>query len=407
MPGMTQGAATKPAAAVAKTAVTGIQLTFKRDPRDVDPYRGIGLWSTAPVYTGAAAQDTVEVRAEGVDASGRSSKINPDWATSDADIVTVSPSKGDDVQVTVHMPGEAKVKITYGGASKEIVISAKKEGSLLVFGIAPPAPLKPMGTSVDEMIPALKTEKAQQSYAAGMRLAKTLRAQSVEVDPELVTQAMKDVLAGGPVLMNDDQVQTALMGVETGLNITEAALQRKRLLEKNKEVAQRFLAENKKKDGVVSLPSGLQYKVVKAGNGKRPTALDAAVCQYKGTLIDGTEFDNSYKRKDGGPVTFPVRAVIKGWQEALRLMPAGSKWQIFVPPDLAYGERGVPRANIPPNATLVFDVELLSVKAPGGPALQASNPPQKSELTPQQIDALKKTLRAVGKEADAKPEKDQ
>jgi FKBP-type peptidyl-prolyl cis-trans isomerase FklB len=257
------------------------------------------------------------------------------------------------------------------------------------------------------MNPALRTEKARLSYAAGMRSAKTLRAQSVEVDPELFSQAMKDVLTGAPVLMSDDQVQTALMGVETGLNITEAALQRKKLLEKNKEVADKFLAENKKKDGVVSLPSGLQYRVVKAGNGKKPTALDAAVCQYKGSLIDGTEFDNSYKRKGGGPVTFPVRAVIKGWQEALRLMPAGSKWQIVVPPDLAYGERGVPRANIPPNATLVFDVELLSVKEPSEQTFQASNAPQKSELTPQQIDALKKTLRAMGKEADTKPEKDQ
>jgi FKBP-type peptidyl-prolyl cis-trans isomerase FklB len=349
----------------------------------------------------------VEIRAEGVDASGRPARISPEWSTSDPEVATVSPSKGVDVKVTVHKLGQSKLKITYQAVSKELVLNARKEGSLLVFDVAPVAAPKPNEPAVPEMNPALKGQTEQISYAAGMRLAKTLRKQSVEVAPDLVNQAMKDVLSGGPTLMSDEQVQTALMGVETELNVTEAVLERKKLFEKSKEAAEQFLAENKKKDGVVSLPSGLQYKVLKAGEGKRPTALDVAVCQYKGSLIDGTEFDNSYKRKDGGPVTFPVRAVIKGWQEALRLMPAGSRWQIVVPPNLAYGERGVPRAKIPPNATLVFDVELLSVKEPGAPAPLAASAPQKSTLTPMQIDALKKAIQAVGKEAATKAEKNQ
>jgi FKBP-type peptidyl-prolyl cis-trans isomerase FklB len=213
----------------------------------------------------------------------------------------------------------------------------------------------------------------------------------VEVDPELASQAMKDVLAGGATLMSDQQVQTALMGVETGLNVTAAMLERKKFAEKKMKESEDFLAENKKKDGVVTLPSGLQYKVIKAGEGKKPTALDVAVCQYKGSLIDGTEFDNSYKRKDAGGVSFPLRAVIKGWQEALSLMPAGSHWELFVPPDLAYGERGQPRAKIPPNAALIFDVELLSVREPGTkPA--ASSTAEKTTLSPEQIDALKKVI---------------
>jgi FKBP-type peptidyl-prolyl cis-trans isomerase FklB len=361
----------------------------------VDSFRGIGLWVTGSNYTGATAQDTVEVRAEAVDAAGKPTKISPEWSASDSEMVTVSPSQGDNVKITVHKAGESKLKITYQGLSKELVVRAKYAGKFILFEIAPPTLAKPKAPAAMETNPALKDQKAQISYAAGMRVAKTLQKQSVEVDPDLLRQGVKDVLSGGSTLMSDDQVQAALMGVETELNVTEAVLERKKILEQNKKEAEEFLAENKKKDGVVTLPSGLQYKIVKAGDGKKPTALDVAVCQYWGALTDGTEFDNSYKKKGGAPVSFPLRSVIKGWQEALTLMPAGSKWQLFVPPDLAYGDRGVPRAKIPPNAALIFDVELLSVKvsgpgsAPEPPTTQAAQEPA---LPPELLDALKKAI---------------
>ncbi len=127
----------------------------------------------------------------------------------------------------------------------------------------------------------------------------------------------------------------------------------------NKTEGEAFLAANKSKDGVVTLPSGLQYKILTAGTGPKPTASDSVVCNYRGTLINGTEFDSSYKR--GQPATFGVGQVIKGWTEALQLMPVGSKWQLFIPSSLAYGERGA-GAEIGPNATLIFEVELLSIQ---------------------------------------------
>jgi FKBP-type peptidyl-prolyl cis-trans isomerase FklB len=128
----------------------------------------------------------------------------------------------------------------------------------------------------------------------------------------------------------------------------------------NKKTGEEFLAANKSKDGVVALPSGLQYKILTAGTGAKPTASDSVECNYRGTLINGTEFDSSSKH--GGPATFPVSGVIKGWTEALQLMPVGSKWQLFVPSDLAYGERGA-GGDIGPNETLIFEVELLSIKS--------------------------------------------
>ena len=149
--------------------------------------------------------------------------------------------------------------------------------------------------------------------------------------------------------------------------------------EANKKEGDAFLAENKTKEGVVTLPSGLQYKILKEGTGPKPTATDTVVCNYKGTLLDNTEFDSSYKR--GQPATFPVSGVIKGWTEALQLMPVGSKWQLFIPSDLAYGARGGPGGGIGPNATLVFEVELMSIqpKAEVQTPKPAPNPDSKPE----------------------------
>ncbi|HMC32030.1 MAG TPA: FKBP-type peptidyl-prolyl cis-trans isomerase, partial [Candidatus Angelobacter sp.] len=144
--------------------------------------------------------------------------------------------------------------------------------------------------------------------------------------------------------------------------------------ENNKKEGDAFLAANKTKPGVVTLPSGLQYKIVKAGTGPKPAATDTVVCNYRGTLIDGKEFDSSYKR--GEPATFPVSGVIKGWTEALQLMPVGSKWELYIPPDLAYGARGA-GADIGPNATLLFEVELLSIQgkeAPQGQPQPSASP---------------------------------
>jgi FKBP-type peptidyl-prolyl cis-trans isomerase FklB len=145
----------------------------------------------------------------------------------------------------------------------------------------------------------------------------------------------------------------------------------KKAAEKNKKDGAAFLAENKKKEGVVTLPSGLQYKIITQGTGNTPKATDTVTVNYRGSLVDGTEFDSSYKR--GQPATFPVNGVIKGWTEALQLMKEGAKWQLFIPSDLAYGEKGAGNV-IGPNATLIFDVELISAKEASQESPEGHNP---------------------------------
>ena len=206
---------------------------------------------------------------------------------------------------------------------------------------------------------ALTTDRDKESYALGMNIARGLKGQSVDVDPAVLTRAIKDVLTGAKPLLTDDEAMEALKKLQVEVRQKQET-ERKDLGDKNLKEGQEFLAANKTKDGVVALPSGLQYKILTKGNGPKPTANDTVVCQYRGTLIDGTEFDSSYKR--GQPATFPVNRVIKGWTEALELMPVGSKWQLFVPPDLAYGDRGAGNL-IGPNATLIFEVEVMSIQA--------------------------------------------
>jgi FKBP-type peptidyl-prolyl cis-trans isomerase FklB len=208
----------------------------------------------------------------------------------------------------------------------------------------------------------LKTEKDKRSYALGMDLGAQLRKLSVDVDPAVFAKGLGDALAGGKTLLTDADVKAAIASIQAEAKARQmqamAAVDAKRA-DENTKAGAAFLEANKKKPGVVTLPSGLQYKVISAGTGKKPTLADTVVCQYRGTLIDGTEFDSSYSRSE--PATFKVTGVIPGWTEALQLMPVGSKWQIVVPPALAYGPRGS-GDKIGPDATLVFEIELLSIK---------------------------------------------
>lgn len=222
----------------------------------------------------------------------------------------------------------------------------------------PKAPATKAGAAKTAATTALKTPKDKFSYALGMNLGASLHKQSVDVDPSIVAQGLRAALAGGKTLLTQEEAQAALMEVQNELRKKQ---QEKMQVagEANKKEGEAFLASNKAKEGVVTLPSGLEYKILKEGNGPKPTASDSVVCNYRGTLINGTEFDSSYK--SGQPATFPVNGVIKGWTEALQLMPVGSKWQLFVPSSLAYAERGA-GGEIGPNATLIFEVELMSIQ---------------------------------------------
>jgi FKBP-type peptidyl-prolyl cis-trans isomerase FklB len=204
----------------------------------------------------------------------------------------------------------------------------------------------------------LKTQKEKFSYALGMNIGTNLHRQEVPVDPNILARGLKDALAGSKTALTEDEARTVLTEMQNDM--------RKKQQEKmqaagatNKKEGDEFLSANKTKAGVTTLPSGLQYKILQEGTGPKPAASDTVVCNYRGTLIKGTEFDSSYKR--GQPATFAVSGVIKGWTEALQLMPVGSKWQLFVPADLAYGDRGA-GADIGPGATLIFEVELLSIQ---------------------------------------------
>jgi FKBP-type peptidyl-prolyl cis-trans isomerase len=220
------------------------------------------------------------------------------------------------------------------------------------------------GTAAKKPGPAplvLKTPKDKESYAIGLNVGKGLHKDAVDVDPAILLRGLKDALAGGKTLMTDDEAKAAMVALQADLRKKQDA---KMAIagDANKKEGDAFLAENKTKDGVVTLPSGLQYKILKEGTGPKPTAKDSVVCNYKGTLLDNTEFDSSYKR--GQPATFPVGQVIKGWTEVLQLMPVGSKWEVFVPSDLGYGARGAGQgAPIGPNATLIFEIELLSIQS--------------------------------------------
>jgi FKBP-type peptidyl-prolyl cis-trans isomerase FklB len=208
--------------------------------------------------------------------------------------------------------------------------------------------------------PQLKDQKDKASYSIGLELGTSLKKGKMDVNADTLFKGLKDGLSGAKPLLTEEQVKETMTALQKEMMDKQAAAQ-KEAGEKNAADGEKFLVENKKKDGVKTTASGLQYKVLKDGTGAPPKETDTVVTNYKGTLLDGTEFDSSYKR--GEPATFPVNRVIKGWTEALQLMKPGSKYQLFIPSALAYGERAVGK-DIGPNSTLIFEVELISIKVP-------------------------------------------
>jgi FKBP-type peptidyl-prolyl cis-trans isomerase len=230
----------------------------------------------------------------------------------------------------------------------------------------PAAPVKPQqGIPSKPRTPApksqplvLKTQKDKSSYAMGMNIGAGLRKQLIDIDPAILSRGLRDAFSNGKTVLTEDEARTVLTQLQNDLRKKQQeAGQQAGAANKSQGLA--FLEANKAKEGMVTLPSGLQYKVLQGGTGPKPVATDQVVCNYRGTLLDGTEFDSSYKR--GQPATFPVNRVIKGWTEALQLMPEGSKWQIFVPAELAYGDSGA-GPQIGPGATLIFEIELISIQ---------------------------------------------
>lgn len=226
--------------------------------------------------------------------------------------------------------------------------------SALALGQNAPPAAKPAASV------ALATQKDKLSYIIGIQvgrqLAQSVKNDMLDIDPDLVGKGIKDALSESKFLLTDAEIAATLQEVQKELTAKRMAA-----MESQRKQADGFLAANKAKPGVVSLPSGLQYKVVKDGAGPIPTANDWVRTHYRGTLVDGTEFDSSYKRN--APAVFPVNGVIRGWTEALQKMKVGSKWQLFIPADLAYGPQA--KGNIPPNSTLLFDIELLAIVPPG------------------------------------------
>jgi FKBP-type peptidyl-prolyl cis-trans isomerase FklB len=206
--------------------------------------------------------------------------------------------------------------------------------------------------------PAMDDLRSKASYGYGFSIGRNLKGQGVDFDSELVARGLADAFAGSGQALTDQEIQAALQAFGQQLQAKQAGMAGKAAAA-NKAQGEKFLLENKAKPGVVTLPSGLQYKIIKEGTGPKPTADDMVTVHYEGKLIDGTVFDSSLTR--GQPASFPVGGVIAGWTEALQLMPVGSTWQLFIPGNLAYGAKGAAGGKIGPNAVLTFEVQLLKI----------------------------------------------
>jgi FKBP-type peptidyl-prolyl cis-trans isomerase FklB len=234
---------------------------------------------------------------------------------------------------------------------KEIVMKSVVTAVLcLIFAVG-------VAYAEDQM--SLKTQKEKVSYIIGTDIGNNFKKQGIDIDPDILIKGLKDSLNGSKLVLSEKEIGDVMTAFKQEFAAKQAEIS-KIQGEKNKKEGEAFLTENKKKEGVKTLQSGLQYKIITEGTGRSPKATDTVTVNYKGTLIDGTEFDSSYKR--GQAASFPVKGVITGWTEALQLMKEGAKWELFVPSNLAYGDKGTVGGPIGPNATLVFEVELISIK---------------------------------------------
>jgi len=211
-------------------------------------------------------------------------------------------------------------------------------------------------TAKAEETKALVTEKDKLSYSLGYNIGQSIKRQNVDVDTGLLAKGIADVLTDAKAILTEEEVAQVMQDFRKK-QMEEMTKRRQEQADQNLAEGNKFLEENKKKESVKTLPSGLQYRVVTEGKGNTPKETDKVTTHYRGKLLNGTEFDSSYKRNQ--PATFAVNGVIQGWQEALQLMKEGGKWELFIPADLAYGESG--RPGIPPNSVLVFDIELISI----------------------------------------------
>jgi len=261
-----------------------------------------------------------------------------------------------------------KVEVAPGQANRPVLSGQPPQGQppMMRPQAAPPPPYKPV----------LKDEKTDMSYAWGLQMGNFVKKSLIELDLDVLIGGIKDAIAGGATKLTEEQAQAAVRAFQTEMR-TKMELEKARTAAKNRKDGDDWLAENKKKDGVkthtVTLAGGktaeMQYKVITEGTGATPKTTDMVTVNYRGTTIAGKEFDNSAKR--GQPAKFPVTGVVKGWTEALQMMKVGSKWELYLPADLAYADRGMGQ-NIEPGSTLIFEMELTGIEAPAAPAAAPS-----------------------------------